>query len=135
MDNKEQETTPRRTLNFSQEEYEIGTEETNHTCEFSQNNPDIIVGRYLIYDSRSRRCYAKNNSSIEINTPRDGNHISKMVNAILGCASPNSVKEVISRSSLSRPRIPLPKSPEPSFIPPPPPYPVSAFSPSPAPPR
>ncbi|CAB4384230.1 hypothetical protein RhiirA5_477660 [Rhizophagus irregularis] len=97
------------------------TEETHHSI----NNPDLIVGRYLIYDSRTRRCYARNNSSIEITTPRDGNHISKMVDAILGCASPNSVKEVIGRSLLSRPRIP---SPEPSLIPPPPPYPPSVVS-------
>jgi hypothetical protein len=99
-------------------------EETHH----SMNNPDLIVGRYLIYDSRTRRCYARNNSSIEITTPRDGNHISKMVDAILGCASPNSVKEVICRSSLSRPRIPLPEPSLPSLIPPPPPYPPSVVS-------
>ena len=140
MDSKEQgnysPTTPRRTFNDFSQEYKIANSsqdtsqfsEIEGTNEFGLNNPDLIVGRYLIYDSRTRRCYARNNSSIEINTPRDGNHISKMVDAILGCASPNSVKEVIDRSSSSRPRIPLP---EPSVIPPPPPYPpsvVSAFS-------
>ncbi|CAG8708601.1 8246_t:CDS:2, partial [Funneliformis mosseae] len=87
------------------------TEETNHSGEFGLNDPDIIVGRYLIYDSRTRRCYARNNSSFEINTPRDGNHISKMMNVILGRASPNSMKEV-TPSAFSR-------------IPPPPPPPNS----------
>ncbi|RIA84073.1 hypothetical protein C1645_784973 [Glomus cerebriforme] len=135
MDNKERDncssTTP-RTHSFSK--YETTplpqdnsqfseTGKTNHSNEF---NSDLIVGRYLIYDSRTKRCYARNNSSIEINTPRNGNHISKMVDAILGCASPNSVKEVICHSSLSRSRIPLP---EPSLVPPPPPpYPPSAIS-------
>ncbi|CAI2168629.1 18819_t:CDS:2 [Funneliformis geosporum] len=86
------------------------TEENKH-CEFGLDDPNIIVGRYLIYDSRTRRCYARNNSSIEISTPRDGKHISKMLNAILGRESPNSMKEATCHSSLSRPIPPPPPPP------------------------
>ncbi|GBB90770.1 hypothetical protein RclHR1_17830003 [Rhizophagus clarus] len=130
MKNKERYSQKENEITISKDKFQLSeTEETHH----STNNPHLIVGQYLIYDSRTRRCYARNNSSIEITTPRDGNHISKMVDAILGCASPNSVKEVINRSSLSCLRIPLPEPSQPSLIPPPPPCPpsvVSTFPPS-----